>query len=76
MCIRDRGTVVGVIPGFGGKEYLIDELLEKGCIFFGSQRVPSIIRLEKYGECVLLKQKNEFMKLRVIPSKYLSLIHI
>lgn len=65
-----EGTVVGVIPGFGGKEYLIDELLEKGCIFFGSQRVPSIIRLEKYGECVLLKQKNEFMKLRVIPSKY------
>ena len=40
-----EGTVVGVIPGFGGKEYLIDELLEKGCIFFGSQRVPSIIRL-------------------------------
>ena len=66
----NKGTVVGVIPGFGGKEYLIDELLEKGCIFFGSQRVPSIIRLEKYGECVLLKQKNEFMKLRVIPSKY------
>lgn len=65
-----KGTVVGVIPGFGGKEYLIDELLEKGCIFFGSQRVPSIIRLEKYGECVLLKQKNEFMKLRVIPSKH------
>ena len=57
-------------PGFGGKEYLTDELLEKGCIFFRSQRVPSIIRLEKYGECVLLKQKNEFMKLRVIPSKY------
>lgn len=65
-----KGAVIGVIPGFGGKEYLIDELLEKGCIFFGSQRVPSIIRLEKYGECVLLKQKNEFMKLRVIPSEH------
>ncbi|MGG7177769.1 NAD/NADP octopine/nopaline dehydrogenase family protein [Clostridium paraputrificum] len=65
-----KGTVIGVIPGFGGKEYLIDELLEKGCIFFGTQRVPSIIRLETYGESVLLKQKNEFMKVRVIPGEY------
>lgn len=65
-----KGAVVGVIPGFGGKEYLIDELLEKGCIYFGSQRVPSIIRLESYGESVLLKQKNEFMKIRVIPEEY------
>ena len=40
-----KGTVVGAIPGFGGKEYLIDPLLDKGCIFYGTQRVPSIIRL-------------------------------
>ena len=65
-----KGTVVGAIPGFGGKEYLIDPLLEKGCIFFGTQRVPSIIRLEKYGESVILKQKNPFMKIRVIPGEY------
>ncbi|MBY0757232.1 NAD/NADP octopine/nopaline dehydrogenase family protein [Clostridium sardiniense] len=65
-----QGTVIGAIPGFGGKEFFIDELLEKGCIFFGSQRVPSITRLESYGECVHLKQKNKFMKLSVIPHKY------
>lgn len=65
-----KGAIVGAIPGFGGKEYLIDKLLEKECIFFGSQRVPSIIRLEKYGESVLLKQKNEFMKVRAIPGEY------
>lgn len=65
-----KGAVVGAIPGFGGKEYLIDKLLDKGCIFFGTQRVPSIIRLEKYGESVLLKQKNPFMKIRVIPGEY------
>ncbi|MDO4535835.1 MAG: 2-dehydropantoate 2-reductase N-terminal domain-containing protein, partial [Clostridium perfringens] len=51
-----KGARIGVIPGFGGKEYCIDELLEKGCIFFGTQRVPSIVRLEKYGETVNLKQ--------------------
>lgn len=65
-----KGAVIGAIPGFGGKEYLIDELMEKGCIFFGSQRVPSIIRLEKYGESVLFKQRNEFMRISVIPKKY------
>ncbi|MGG5461431.1 NAD/NADP octopine/nopaline dehydrogenase family protein [Clostridium sp. B9] len=64
------GTIIGAIPGFGGKEYYIDELLEKGCIFFGSQRVPSITRLESYGECVLLKQKNDFMRLAVIPNRF------
>lgn len=65
-----KGTVVGAIPGFGGKEFFIDKLLEKDCIFFGSQRVPSITRLESYGECVHLKQKNEFMNLSVIPHEH------
>lgn len=63
-----NGTIIGAIPGFGGKEYYIEELLNKGCIFFGSQRVPSITRLDSYGECVVLKQKNEFMKLGIIPN--------
>ena len=61
---------VGLIPGFGGKEYFAKKLIEKGAIFFGTQRVPSIIRLEKYGECVALKEKNPFMKIGAIPSKY------
>ncbi|MGL5694072.1 MAG: NAD/NADP octopine/nopaline dehydrogenase family protein, partial [Peptostreptococcaceae bacterium] len=61
---------IGLIPGFGGKEYLSQELINKGCIIFGTQRVPSIIRLEKYGEKVLLKEKNPFMKLGTIPSSY------
>ncbi|CDM70183.1 Hypothetical protein CM240_3066 [Clostridium bornimense] len=62
-----KGAIVGSIPGFGGKEYYIDELIEKECTFFGSQRVPSITRLEIYGEVVSLKQKNEFMKISSIP---------
>lgn len=66
----NSNTIIGAIPGFGGKEFFIDELLNKNCIFFGSQRVPSITRLESYGECVVLKQRNEFMKLSVIPKKY------
>lgn len=63
-----KGAVVGAIPGFGGKEYFIDEIIENGGIFFGSQRVPSITRLVSYGKEVDLKQKNPFMKISVIPS--------
>ena len=62
-----NGAVIGAIPGFGGKEFYIGDLIKKGCTFFGSQRVPSITRLVTYGECVSLKQKNPFMKLGVIP---------
>ena len=65
-----EGTVIGFIPGFGGKEYLVQELRNKGCIIFGSQRVPAIVRLNKYGERVCLKQKNEFIKIGVIPNSF------
>ncbi|MGL5764008.1 MAG: NAD/NADP octopine/nopaline dehydrogenase family protein [Sarcina sp.] len=65
----NEGTIVGTIPGFGGKEFYIDELRAKGGIYFGSQRVPSITRLEKYGEVVHLRQRNKFMKIAAIPSK-------
>ena len=65
-----KGTVVGIIPGFGGKEYLINRIVKKGCVYFGSQRVPSIIRLDKYGERVNLKQKNPFMKIAAIPKRH------
>ncbi|MEG2936064.1 MAG: NAD/NADP octopine/nopaline dehydrogenase family protein, partial [Clostridium sp.] len=66
-----KGAVVGVIPSFGSKEeYYIDDLINKGCIFFGSQRVPSITRLITYGKSISLKQKNTTMKLGVIPQEY------
>lgn len=64
------GAAIGMIPGFGGKEYFAEKLTKKGCIFFGTQRVPSIIRLVKYGECVVLKEKNSFMKISAIPSQH------
>lgn len=66
-----KGSVIGAIPSFGSKEeYYIDDLIKKGCIFFGSQRVPSITRLIIYGKSISLKQKNASMKLGVIPQEY------
>lgn len=63
-----KGTIIGTIPGFGGKEYFAQKLIEKECIFFGTQRVPSVTRLEKYGQIVHLRERNKFMKIASIPS--------
>ncbi|MGL5069037.1 MAG: NAD/NADP octopine/nopaline dehydrogenase family protein [Sarcina sp.] len=63
------GTMVGTVPGFGGKEFYIEKLLAKGCVYFGTQRVPAITRLEKYGEIVHLRQKNKFMKIASVPGE-------
>lgn len=65
-----EGSIIGTIPGFGGKEFYIKDLLDKGIIYFGTQRVPSITRLNSYGKSVTLKQKNNFMKISVIPKEY------
>ena len=62
-----KGTFIGCIPGFGGSEFCIKGLLEKGCTFFGSQRVPAIARLNEYGKSVSLKEKNKFIKVSAIP---------
>ncbi len=43
---------VGIIPGTGGGECVFKDCIEKGAIVFGLQRVPSVARLEKYGETV------------------------
>ena len=66
------GAAIGIIPGFGGVEFFKDKFLEKGCTFFGSQRVPSITRLKEYGKSVYLKERNPFMKIGAFPKEKCS----
>ncbi len=61
------GAWIGIVPGFGGAEFYKQRFIDKGCTFFGTQRVPVIARLKEYGKSVYLKQKNEFMKIAVLP---------
>lgn len=63
-----EGTIIGTIPGFGGKEFFAQKLIEKGCVYFGTQRVPAVTRLEKYGQAVNLRERNKFMKIAAIPA--------
>ncbi|MGL4848040.1 MAG: NAD/NADP octopine/nopaline dehydrogenase family protein [Clostridium sp.] len=64
-----KGSIIGIIPGFGGAEAFKEQFLEKGCTFFGSQRVPAITRLNEYGKSVALKERNPFMNLATFPKE-------
>lgn len=47
-----KGAYIGLIPGTGGMECVFKPCLDKGCVLFGLQRVPSVARLVKYGQRV------------------------
>ena len=46
-----------MVPGFGGAEFLMQPILEKGASLFGFQRVPFIARLKQYGQSVWFERK-------------------
>lgn len=62
------GTKVGFVPGYGGAEYLCKELIKKGVIIFGFQRVPYVARAVGNQAGILSKKSKLF--LAAIPSKY------
>lgn len=50
-CISLQRTFV-VLPGTGGVEFSFRKIIENGAAVYGVQRVPSVARLEKYGQIV------------------------
>lgn len=66
------GSRIGFVPGYGGAEYACKQLVEKGVIVFGLQRVPYVARCEKSENAVtagILSRKNTLF-LATIPYKY------
>lgn len=54
------GTVICIVPGSGGCEFVCQPLIQKGCIFCGLQRVHCIARIKEYGKSVYaLSHKSE-----------------
>lgn len=47
-----EGMLVGGIPGFGGFGLLARRLREKGCVVFGTQRIPFVVRGCDYAKQV------------------------
>lgn len=60
-------TWVGFYPGTGGIEFICSDLIKKGCIIFGTQRICSVVRLKKYGEYVVTSGKRKELFLGTIP---------
>lgn len=54
------GQMIGVVPGSGGAEFAFRPHIQRGCTFFGLQRVHSIARIKEPGASVFaLGRKNE-----------------
>ena len=62
------GQMIGIVPGSGGAEFEFRELVQKGAILFGIQRVHSIARLEEYGKSVHMLGRKSKLELGSIPS--------
>lgn len=63
------GTYIGLIPGTGGGECAFHKCVEKGCVVFGLQRVPSVARLVSYGESVCAEGYREMLHLAALPCR-------
>lgn len=64
------GTKIGIIPGAGGGECAFKTCIEKGCIIFGLQRVPSVARLKSYGKIVCATGYRKQLYVAALPWHY------
>jgi len=48
----EAGVKLCIVPGTGGAEFFFKNLVDKGVLLFGLQRVPSVARLVEYGKAV------------------------
>lgn len=63
-----ENTLVGVMPGTGGFEYMCGDLLKKGIVVFGFDRVVPISRVIEYGRKVSAVKKKR-VRLAAIPQR-------
>ena len=63
------GQQIVIVPGSGGAEFSLLNLLKKGCILLGLQRVHSIARIKEYGRSVYMLGRKKKLYLGSIPAK-------
>lgn len=61
------GTVICVVPGSGGCEFVCQPLIQKGCVFCGLQRVHCIARIKEYGKSVYALSHKSEISVAAIP---------
>lgn len=65
-----RGAKICLVPGSGGGEFAFKTALDKGCVIFGLQRVPSVARLTEYGKSVCATGYRDQMFVAALPSHF------
>jgi len=58
-CIATNGMRVGIVPGYGGAEFLFKDVIKAGASLFGFQRVHAIARLDEYGKKVVMRGRKD-----------------
>ena len=62
------GTILILMPGTGGSEYVFKELLNDGCILIGMQRVPGVYRYNRKNNVATISgRRAEGLKVSSIP---------
>lgn len=52
-----------MLPGYGGTEFLMDPVLQRGAILVGFQRVHAIARLIEYGHSVCMRSRKNALQM-------------
>ena len=61
-----KDTRIGVIPGYGGAEFIFKDVISRGAKLFGFQRVHAISRLDEYGKQVCMKGRKDSVYLSAL----------
>lgn len=62
-----KGIKIGIVPGYGGSEFIFSKHINMGAILFGFQRVHAIARLKEYGHSVRLTGHKAQLQVAAIP---------
>lgn len=65
--VTSNQTIV-CVPGSGGAEFAFKNLIDKGCVLCGLQRVHSIARLKEYGKSVYVLGRKPSVQIGTIPA--------
>lgn len=63
-----KDAKICLVPGTGGMECAFIKALDRGCVIFGLQRVPAVVRTLQYGHTVCATGYRELLHAAAIPS--------
>ena len=66
------GAKICLVPGSGGGEFAFKTAIDKGCVLFGLQRVPSVARLVEYGKIVCATGYRDELFVAAIPHSFVN----